>query len=244
LLLRCAGCRYQVSLTSGTILHNTKTPLTAWFWAAYFTCSYKDRALVIQQEMALLDMFLLEFLIEFGGVERFKPVFPGEQLYLGFRQRALGVPVVSYNFADLAATRVRALVRDDIVRLNKLVALGAPPLPVLPPMFVSRVTHASSEPSWLSRVFGTSPASHDIVRTLFEIRNSPAVRSFRKWAERCMELLASTDIGSRKRASAAYDKLTTLALEDDISLEDFGKGVLNVAKDCRRAMCSGFSARW
>ena len=34
---QCAGpsCRHQVSLTSGTILDNTKAPLTAWFWAAY-----------------------------------------------------------------------------------------------------------------------------------------------------------------------------------------------------------------
>ena len=28
---QCAGCRYQVSLTAGTILHNTKTPLAVWF---------------------------------------------------------------------------------------------------------------------------------------------------------------------------------------------------------------------
>ncbi len=32
---QCAECRHQVSLTAGTILHNTKTPLTQWFWAAY-----------------------------------------------------------------------------------------------------------------------------------------------------------------------------------------------------------------
>ncbi len=34
---QCAACRYQVPLTAGTILHNTKTPLTVWFWAAYLT---------------------------------------------------------------------------------------------------------------------------------------------------------------------------------------------------------------
>jgi transposase-like protein len=32
---QCAECRHQVSLTAGTILHNTKTPLIQWFWAAY-----------------------------------------------------------------------------------------------------------------------------------------------------------------------------------------------------------------
>jgi transposase-like protein len=32
---QCARCRYQVSITAATILHNTKTPLTVWFWATY-----------------------------------------------------------------------------------------------------------------------------------------------------------------------------------------------------------------
>jgi hypothetical protein len=36
-----AACRYQVSLTAGTILHNTKTPLTVWFWASYLTVTDK-----------------------------------------------------------------------------------------------------------------------------------------------------------------------------------------------------------
>jgi len=38
---QCAACRYQVSLTAGTILHNPKTPLTTWFWAAYLTVTDK-----------------------------------------------------------------------------------------------------------------------------------------------------------------------------------------------------------
>lgn len=32
---QCAACRDRVSLTAGTVLHNTKTPLTLWFCAAY-----------------------------------------------------------------------------------------------------------------------------------------------------------------------------------------------------------------
>jgi hypothetical protein len=31
---QCAGCRHQISVTAQTILHNTKMPLTVWFWAA------------------------------------------------------------------------------------------------------------------------------------------------------------------------------------------------------------------
>jgi transposase-like protein len=40
---QCANrdCRYQASLTAGTVLHNTKTPLALWFWAAYLMTTDK-----------------------------------------------------------------------------------------------------------------------------------------------------------------------------------------------------------
>jgi transposase-like protein len=52
---QCAGCRNQVSLTAGTILHNTKTPLTVWFWAAYLMTTDKRglSALLLQRQLAL-----------------------------------------------------------------------------------------------------------------------------------------------------------------------------------------------
>lgn len=34
-LWQCTTCRYQVSVTAGTVLHKTHTPLHLWFWAAY-----------------------------------------------------------------------------------------------------------------------------------------------------------------------------------------------------------------
>jgi len=51
----CAACRYQVSLTAGTILHNTKTPLTLWFWAAYLMTTDKRgvSALLLQRQLGL-----------------------------------------------------------------------------------------------------------------------------------------------------------------------------------------------
>jgi transposase-like protein/ribosomal protein L37AE/L43A len=54
-LWQCTGCRYQVSLTAGTILHNTKTPLTAWFWAAYLMTTDKRgvSALLLQRQLGL-----------------------------------------------------------------------------------------------------------------------------------------------------------------------------------------------
>ena len=52
---QCVACRYQVSLTAGTILHNTKTPLTVWFWAAYLGVTDKRgiSALLLQRQFGL-----------------------------------------------------------------------------------------------------------------------------------------------------------------------------------------------
>jgi len=51
----CAACGRQVSLTSGTVLHNTKTPLTLWFWAAYLMTTDKRgvSALLLQRQLGL-----------------------------------------------------------------------------------------------------------------------------------------------------------------------------------------------
>jgi transposase-like protein len=52
---QCASCRYQVSVTAGTILHNSKTPLTTWFWAAYLMTTDKRglSALLLQRQLGI-----------------------------------------------------------------------------------------------------------------------------------------------------------------------------------------------
>ena len=52
---QCAACRHQVSLTSGTVLHNTKIPLTVWFWAAYLMTTDKRgvSAVLLQRQLGL-----------------------------------------------------------------------------------------------------------------------------------------------------------------------------------------------
>ena len=52
---RCVECGYQVSLTAGTVLHNTKLPLTVWFWAAYLmtTDTRGISALLLQRQLGL-----------------------------------------------------------------------------------------------------------------------------------------------------------------------------------------------
>ena len=54
-LRQCAGCRHQVSLTAGTVLHRTKTPLTHWFWTVYLMTTDKRgvSALLVQRQLGL-----------------------------------------------------------------------------------------------------------------------------------------------------------------------------------------------
>lgn len=43
-LLQCAGCGYQVSVTAGTIFQDTRQPLTLWFRAMWWVTSQKTGA--------------------------------------------------------------------------------------------------------------------------------------------------------------------------------------------------------
>lgn len=40
-LLQCKNCSHQTSVTAGTIMHRTRTPLRVWFWAMYLTANDK-----------------------------------------------------------------------------------------------------------------------------------------------------------------------------------------------------------
>ncbi len=38
-VLRCRACQRDVSLTAGTVMHRTHSPLSTWFWGAYLVAS-------------------------------------------------------------------------------------------------------------------------------------------------------------------------------------------------------------
>jgi len=38
-VLVCRFCRHEISVTAGTIMHRTKTPIQVWFWAAYLVAT-------------------------------------------------------------------------------------------------------------------------------------------------------------------------------------------------------------
>lgn len=54
-VLRCRGCLDETSVTAGTILHATRTPLQAWFWAAYLITSQTPgmSALQFQRQLGI-----------------------------------------------------------------------------------------------------------------------------------------------------------------------------------------------
>lgn len=54
-LEQCRSCRYQASLTAGTVLHRTRQPLRVWLWAIYFVSRHKTgiSALQLQKDLGL-----------------------------------------------------------------------------------------------------------------------------------------------------------------------------------------------
>lgn len=55
LLWRCRACGRDTSVTAGTVLHRTRTPLTQWFWAAYLVATQTPgfSALQLQRQLGI-----------------------------------------------------------------------------------------------------------------------------------------------------------------------------------------------
>ncbi len=54
-LLQCGSCRYQASVTAGTVLHRTRVPLRQWFAAAYLVTTHTPgfSAAQLQRQLGL-----------------------------------------------------------------------------------------------------------------------------------------------------------------------------------------------
>lgn len=52
-LWECKDCGYQVSLTAGTVFHNTRLPLTTWFWAVYLLATQSKSLSILQLQKDL-----------------------------------------------------------------------------------------------------------------------------------------------------------------------------------------------
>ena len=47
------ACKHQVSVTAGTVMHKTRTPLVAWFWAIYLIAHDKRGSSALSLKKAL-----------------------------------------------------------------------------------------------------------------------------------------------------------------------------------------------
>ena len=54
-LWQCKRCGHQTSVTAGTVMHKTRTPLTLWFWAAYLVATHTPgiSAVQLQRQLAI-----------------------------------------------------------------------------------------------------------------------------------------------------------------------------------------------
>ena len=53
LLWQCKGCGLQTSVTAGTVMHKTRTPLVLWFWAAYLVATHTPGISAVQLQRQL-----------------------------------------------------------------------------------------------------------------------------------------------------------------------------------------------
>ena len=55
LVWQCKACGHQTSVTAGTVMHGTRTPLRLWFWAAYLVATHHPgiSAKQLQRQLAL-----------------------------------------------------------------------------------------------------------------------------------------------------------------------------------------------
>jgi transposase-like protein len=52
-LWECAECHQQTSITAGTVMHGTRTPLRLWFWAAYLVATHTPGISAVQLQRQL-----------------------------------------------------------------------------------------------------------------------------------------------------------------------------------------------
>jgi ribosomal protein L37AE/L43A/transposase-like protein len=50
---QCKACGKQTSVTAGTVMHATRTPLTLWFWAAYLVATHTPGMSAVQLQRQL-----------------------------------------------------------------------------------------------------------------------------------------------------------------------------------------------
>lgn len=145
-LYHCRDCRYQYSVTTGTIFHDTHLPLTKWFLGIYLICSNKKgvSAKELQRQLStsyktawyMAHRIRLAMQQDSDFCQKFAGVCEVDETYVGGtrkgqrgRSTATKVPVIgikektSGKIKMVAAADVSANTLKNFIRLN--VELGS-----------------------------------------------------------------------------------------------------------------------
>src|SRR5260370_38766117 len=94
----CNACRYQFSVTSGTIFHDTHLSLSKWFLAIYLMTESKKgmsalqmkRTLCIAYETAWYLCHRIRAAMREINIELLRGVVEGDETYVGVKVRGMG----------------------------------------------------------------------------------------------------------------------------------------------------------
>jgi transposase-like protein len=127
----CNACRYQFSVTSGTIFHDTHLPLAKWFLAIYFMTESKNgmsalqikRTLNISYETAWYLCRRVRAAMRDANAELLRGVVEVDETYVGGKVRGMG-----RGYKGNKAIAIGAVQRKGKIRLQVITHADKPTL--------------------------------------------------------------------------------------------------------------------
>jgi len=136
-LEQCRCCRYQCSVTAGTVFHRTRAPLLTWFWAIFFVARHKKgiSALQLQRDTGLGSyktawtmLHRLRSALRYRPESRLAGLVEVDETYVGGHERGRrgGREVFTEGRAPIAPTRRRSCLGATHFSATSRLGSGAP----------------------------------------------------------------------------------------------------------------------
>src|SRR5207302_9385183 len=117
----CDSCRYQFSVTSGTVFHDTHLPLWKWLLATYLMVESKKgisanqlkRTLAISYKTAWYLCHRIRNAMRELNLELLKGIVEVDETYVGGKVRGMG-----RGYKGNKAIAIGAVQRDGLIRLQ------------------------------------------------------------------------------------------------------------------------------
>jgi transposase-like protein len=143
--LQCQTCGKQTSITAGTVMHSTKTPLRVWFHAAYLVTTLTPgisavqlhKQLGVSYEKAFMMLHKLRAAMVKEGRERLRGIVEVDATYIGGLEedlpgrakglKALVVGAVEAREKSAGRVRLRRIESADKATLEKFIKENVEP---------------------------------------------------------------------------------------------------------------------